>query len=234
MAISQADAVLRLSNQVNGLTAAGIGLLLSVMLWVKYVRHESLLAELQASRARLIAQQAELEQLAVRDGLTGLWNRAALQRMALRELALAQRHGHETAFILIDLDRFKHINDGWGHPVGDRVLLAVAQALLQGARTTDEVARLGGEEFVILLPQTGLEAATILAERLRGQVAALLCPPVTLPITASFGVAATPGWPVTPLEASYERLYAAADAALYAAKHRGRNRVEAAPATPLP
>jgi len=231
---AQPDATLRLSNQVNGLTACALGWLLSWMLWRRFVEHEGLVDALRHREAQLQAQQARLRALAVRDGLTQLWNRVELRRRAERELDRAQRHLQDTAVIFVDLDRFKHINDGWGHPAGDRVLVAAAGLLRRSLRASDEVGRLGGEEFLILLPQTDLESAALLAERLRSEFTQLHCPPVALPISASFGVASLPGWLKLPVAEGYERLYAAADAALYAAKQRGRNRVERAPELPLP
>jgi diguanylate cyclase (GGDEF)-like protein len=229
MSAMQPDATLRLSNQVNGLTACALGWLLSSMLWRRFVEHETLVEALRDSEAELRRQQQRLRELAVRDGLTRLWNRTELRRLAERELALAQRHLQDTSLILLDLDRFKHINDGWGHPAGDAVLQATAGVLRRLVRGSDEVGRLGGEEFVILLPQTDLAAAAALAERLRSEVAALVCPPVTLPVSASFGVACMNGCLRLPAPEAFERLYAAADRALYGAKQAGRNRVGCAP-----
>ncbi|MCK6424839.1 MAG: diguanylate cyclase [Burkholderiaceae bacterium] len=234
MAVAQPDAVLRLSNQVNGLTVCAVGWLLSVLLWRRFVEHEALVEALRSSEAELRRQQQRLRDLAVRDGLTRLWNRAELRRRIERELALAQRHVQDCSVILLDLDRFKHINDSWGHPTGDAVLIAVAALLRRNLRGSDEVGRLGGEEFMLLLPQTDLTAARQLAERLRIEVAGLQVAPVDLPITASFGVATLPGWLKLAPAQGFERLYAAADAALYRAKQQGRNRVEQAPELPLP
>lgn len=233
MELSQANPQLRLSNQVNGLTVVSIGWLVSVSLWQQRLKVDRLLAELRSSRDHLQQQQRRLRQLAVRDALTRTWNRSEFRRLAERELALGQRHLHDTSLILLDLDRFKHINDAWGHPVGDAVLVAAANVLREGVRGSDEVGRLGGEEFVVLLPQTSLDAAQALAERLRQQLEALQCPPVDVAITASFGVACLPGWPRLPVADAFERLYSAADSALYGAKRKGRNQVEvAAPVVP--
>lgn len=228
MGVAQADPVLRLTNRVNGVTTASIGLLLSVIFWRKFVSHETLVTELKASRAELLRHQVELEHQARHDGLTGLQTRLEFRRRTEHELALAQRHGQETSLILIDLDLFKRINDTWGHPVGDAVLVAVARALCNGVRSTDLVARLGGEEFIILLPCTLVDAAVVLAERLREQVLALDCAPVDWPISASFGVASLPGGLIGSVSEQHDLLYAAADSALYASKRLGRNRVELA------
>lgn len=229
----QPDAALRLSNQVNGVSACATGWILSLLFWRHFVQHEVLLAELRSREAQLQAQQQRLQELAIRDGLTQVWNRIELRRRAERELGLAQRHLQDTSVILLDLDRFKHINDSWGHPAGDRVLVAVAGVLRRSVRSADEVGRLGGEEFIILLPQTDLASAAQLADRLRGELTRLVCPPVELVISASFGVASLPGWLKLSAAEGYERLYAAADAALYTAKQQGRNRVERAPELPL-
>ena len=226
--LAQADPVLSLTNRVNGMTTAAIGLLLTLVFWRKFVDHEILTAELVASRAELERRQAELEHRVRHDGLTGLLTRSEFRRTADRELALACRDGRPASLVLVDLDLFKRVNDTWGHPAGDAVLVAVARVLAAGVRSTDLVARLGGEEFILLLPSTDLQVATALAERLREQVRALSCAPVTLPLSASFGVASLPGRSDVPDELLHDRLYAAADAALYAAKRRGRDRVEQA------
>lgn len=219
MGWAQADPVLCLTNRVNGMTTAAIGLLLTLVFWRKFVEHETLTAELVASRA-------ELEYRARHDGLTGLLTRTEFRHAADRALALTCRTGRPASVVLVDLDLFKQVNDNWGHPTGDAVLVAVANVLQAGVRTTDLVGRLGGEEFIVLLPSTDLQAALALAEHLREQVGALSCPPVTVPISASLGVASLAVPSDTPHGLLHDRLYAAADAALYAAKRRGRNRVE--------
>ena len=130
--------------------------------------------------------------------------------------------------VLVDLDHFKAVNDAHGHPVGDQVLVHVAQLLRDGVRATDLVARMGGEEFVLILPDTSPAAACALADKLR---LALYTTPwqgqgVSLPLSASFGVGvAGPG------EVDFAACYAAADAALYEAKRAGRNRVSLSPSS---
>jgi diguanylate cyclase len=132
MGVAQVDPVLCLTNRVNGVTTASIGLLLAVIFWRKFVSHETLVTELEASRAELLRHQVELEHQARHDGLTGLQTRLEFRRSTEHELALAQYHGQETSLILVDLDLFKRINDTCGHPVGDAVLVAVARALCEG------------------------------------------------------------------------------------------------------
>jgi len=171
-------------------------------------------------RDKLIGQ---LEQLANTDGLTGLLNRRALFARADIELRRVQRQGGQFSLILLDIDHFKRINDGYGHDVGDEALRQLAACLKQELRDMDVPARLGGEEFVILLSDGDMEAALALSERLRERVAALDIPTAKEPIrmTASFGVA---DWEKG---LSVEDVISRADDALYRAKHAGRNRVYA-------
>jgi diguanylate cyclase (GGDEF)-like protein len=162
-----------------------------------------------------------LARKAMIDGLTGLWNRAYLDARLNSELSAARRTGRPLSCIMCDVDRFKFINDTYGHSFGDEVLRAVAQAIAGSCRTEDIVCRYGGEEFAILLPGTSLEDAAQLAERLRVVVEgmALTCRDQTVSVTCSFGVA-NPGQSVPP------SVIELADQALYRAKHSGRNRVE--------
>ncbi len=168
--------------------------------------------------------RASLDQ-AMHDALTGLYNRHYMQRHLPRLHARAQDSGRPLALIVCDLDHFKAVNDRYGHAAGDAVLTAVAARLTAGVRAPDMVTRFGGEEFIVLLPDTDLEAASGTAERLREAIAAL---PVDLPcgasisVTGSFGVS-TVLWDESTTEAAICR----ADAALYRAKRQGRNRVVA-------
>lgn len=159
-----------------------------------------------------------------RDGLTGLAN-ARHFRLALgRELDRVARTGEGAALLLLDLDYFKQINDTHGHLAGDQALRAVAEALVNGVRPMDLVARTGGEEFAVILPNSTPALARIAAERLRARVAATevnLQDGVKVRMTVSIGGAA-----IAPFERiAPERLVELADAHLYAAKHEGRNRV---------
>ena len=162
------------------------------------------------------------EERAATDALTGLANRRALHDTLGRMIAQARRTGCPLAAIALDLDRFKEINDRHGHECGDHVLEATARALRASLRASDFVARSGGEEFVVLLPDTGLDGALVVAENLRLALEAMTVPGLTHRVTGSFGVA------VHPDEADdAEGLLRLADRALYAAKRNGRNRVEA-------
>ncbi|WP_181049851.1 GGDEF domain-containing protein [Methylobacter tundripaludum] len=166
-----------------------------------------------------------LEELALYDPLTGLPNRRQLDDRLKTEFARLRRYGGEFTLILLDLDHFKQVNDSFGHPAGDVVLKAIAEALQKSLRANDLPSRLGGEEFAVLLPDTGLEEAGGLAERLRQTIEAM---PIdvgkgqTINVTVSAGVARA----IPSLDK--ETAIDAADQALYRAKVAGRNRVELA------
>lgn len=161
-------------------------------------------------------------ELAVTDPLTGLRNR----RYVRRHLESLLRSGASATVLMLDVDRFKPLNDRYGHAAGDLALKEVAARLREHLRAVDVVARYGGEEFIVVMVGSGDEEATAVAERLRAAIAArpVEAPGVMLPVTVSIGSAVTRG------EANPDRLIAAADAALYRAKERGRNRTEAATA----
>jgi diguanylate cyclase (GGDEF)-like protein len=173
--------------------------------------------------ARLAQRLRELSAL---DSLTRLFNhRAILERLG-EELNRGQRKGQTVAVVLCDFDHFKAINDTYGHLAGDAVLRAAAQLFRQLLRASDALGRYGGEEFLLVLPETGLEAATQTAQRLRGGLEKLSVPLASgqkVSITASFGVACAAELPapVTP-----DALVALADARLYQAKAAGRNCVK--------
>jgi diguanylate cyclase (GGDEF)-like protein len=175
--------------------------------------------ELSEAYALLALKSVELEKASVTDTLTGLFNRRRLDQTFDQELGRAIRYGHPLALILIDLDRFKTVNDTHGHQTGDEVLQRVATILRQEVRSTDTVGRWGGEEFLIICPETDLGGAMAMAEKLRGAIAAADWPPQTH-MTGSFGVAQFRDGD------SMKDLVARADSALYRAKTTGRNRVE--------
>lgn len=164
----------------------------------------------------------EIYQLATVDPLTNLCNRRHFLELAERELARAAVDRHPPALLIIDLDRFKRINDTCGHDVGDKVLQTAASALAANAPDDAITARIGGEEFAVLLPDRGIAAAVEIAERLRGAVAALdfADQPGVGQVTASIGAAR---W--HPGMADITDILRAADKQLYAAKSGGRNRV---------
>jgi diguanylate cyclase (GGDEF)-like protein len=162
----------------------------------------------------------DVEELAVTDSLTHLANRRHLEHALSTLLADAGRDGSELAFLLVDLDRFKALNDTHGHLVGDDVLRIVGSALRDAVRDVDVVGRWGGEEFAVVLPGCGTETATAAAERIRIAIGTM---PGPVPVSASVGVS------VYPADGT-ERgaLLRAADQALYESKRRGRDRVTVA------
>lgn len=169
---------------------------------------------------KLAALNKRLEQLSVTDKLTGLFNRQKLDVKLEMEFLRARRSGAPLSVIILDLDHFKNVNDTWGHQVGDQVLVCTAQLLTARLRQTDCAGRWGGEEFMVICPDTDLEGARALAETLRQAITAQTFPTAGHQ-TASFGVACcTVGDQV-------KTLVSRADQALYEAKHLGRNRVEA-------
>jgi len=170
-----------------------------------------------------LSDKQRFEMLASTDVLTGCLNRRALIEKLEKELDRARRYEFPVTILLIDLDRFKAVNDTLGHLVGDAVLRQLGELLRREVRSVDLVARYGGEEFVVLLPNTATDGGISFAERLRIRVARQdfttgLAP---LALTVSIGVAT---FPATPGQ-TVDELLAAADQALYRAKHDGRNLV---------
>jgi len=178
-------------------------------------------AAIALSNARLVNR---LERQAAEDPLTGLANQRAFYQACANEFSRAQREGGEVAIVMLDLDHFKSINDAHGHLYGDQVLLAVADAVRMSIRGHDIPARMGGEEFAILLPDAGADAAREIAERSRSAIAHIPVPRATL--SCSAGVAAA-----SPAETSPVDLLQLADGALYQAKRLGRNRTVTHPST---
>jgi diguanylate cyclase (GGDEF)-like protein len=164
----------------------------------------------------------QIQQMARTDGLTGVANRAAFDEAIDAELGRAARQREDVSLLMIDIDHFKALNDSHGHQVGDQVLRVVGATLTGVCRDFDTAARYGGEEFALLLPATGRDDAITVAERVRGAIAAM---PSEVDVTVSVGAAT---YPADAADAG--GLIAAADGALYASKHNGRNRVTAASA----
>jgi diguanylate cyclase (GGDEF)-like protein len=176
--------------------------------------------------------RARLVRSGTRDVLTGLYNRRYLHDRLADELARARRDGRSLACVLVDVDRFKSVNDRWGHPAGDRVLMTVSHVIHSCCRDSDVAVRFGGEEFAVLLPGAGAAEAATVAERIRRAVEAAtveVVPGTTVPLTVSAGVSGVqPGdLEEGDLKSLGERLIAEADVQLYRAKSEGRNRVRA-------
>lgn len=170
-------------------------------------------------------REERMHQLSRTDALTNLHNRRSILELLEQELTRLRRKPAPLSVVILDLDHFKKVNDTWGHPMGDRVLQIAARILRESVRESDHVGRYGGEEFMLILPDTDLAEAMIVLERCRQQLIA--ADVVTddqdrLQITASFGLVCQDR---TPLLAS-QQLIQHADEALYAAKANGRNRIE--------
>ncbi|HYC35741.1 MAG TPA: GGDEF domain-containing protein [Usitatibacter sp.] len=180
------------------------------------------------AKSREAAALQRIEYIAHHDTVTGLPNRALLTDRLEHEVARAIRHGRGFAVLMFDLDGFKPVNDTWGHAAGDQVLARVAQRARACMRASDTVGRLGGDEFMAILPEVGEEGAMQVAEKLR---AALEEPYVadgfTASVSASFGIALHPHH-----GKDADALQKAADGALYAAKGAGKNRIETAQPPP--
>ena len=165
-----------------------------------------------------------LDRLASIDFLTGFFNHRFFQDRFDSEFALIKRHGRALSLIIIDIDHFKQVNDRYGHEVGDQILKSVSKRIRDNLRLSDIASRYGGEEFAILLPETDLNAARIVAEKLRKAVceSAVATDQESVQITISLGIAAFPA----PDVQSRKDLFNKADQAMYRAKEAGRNRVE--------
>ena len=169
-----------------------------------------------ALEAHVQSRSRELESQAHTDPLTGLGNLRALQRQLATLLDVGKRYGQPFALLLMDIDGLKRINDSYGHQAGDRVLMQVAMSLRRSIRSVDTAARIGGDEFCILLPQQDLKSAAKLAARLATAVEEEVASPGDPPVTVSIGVAASPEH-----GADAESLVDTADRAMYRAKAAG-------------
>ncbi len=222
--IHQYDPAVLESNQVNGLAIAAIAIGLSILLWTGYAK--------TVKQQRIIAQaNLEMQEMNVRlaflashDALTGLFNRTRFEEHVVEEINRIQRYGGSAAMMLFDIDDFKPINDQYGHPTGDQAIRHVATIVHDNLRVTDIVARWGGEEFSVLLPESSREESGTVAEKIRSRVEEN--PFVgrsgdSIRITVSVGVAMLNMEALDPLVQAYQE----ADAALYRAKRSGKNRV---------
>jgi two-component system cell cycle response regulator len=172
---------------------------------------------------QLMQAHQQMEILAMRDGLTGLLNRRAIEEYAEAEFNLTVRKERAMSVILVDIDHFKNVNDQFGHKFGDHTLQQVAKILKKDLRTYDRIGRWGGEEFILILPDTQLMDAATVAERVRVRIAEMkmsLENEETFSVHISLGAACTTGQ-----FSSLTKLIDAADQALYQAKQTGRNRV---------
>jgi len=187
---------------------------------VKPIKPEHLISAVVSRTERY----RKLRSVMMRDGLTGLFNHSTITDRLEQEVARARRQKTPLSVVMLDIDHFKLVNDTHGHPVGDRVIKSLARLLTQRLRITDIVGRYGGEEFLVILPDTAAEQALPLVDTLREAFSKLIqhAGPVRFSTTCSVGVASYPAW----TEAA--ALKEAADQALYQAKRGGRNQVAAA------
>ncbi len=187
---------------------------------VKPIKPEHLISAVLSRTERY----RKLRSVMMRDGLTGLFNHSTITDRLEQELARARRQSSPLSVVMLDIDHFKRVNDTYGHPVGDRVIKSLARLLTQRLRLTDIVGRYGGEEFLVILPDTAAEQALPLVDKLREAFSNLiqLAGPTRFSTTCSAGIANYPAW------SDPAALKEAADQALYQAKRGGRNRVVAA------
>lgn len=224
ISLTQLNQTLLLSNRVNGLFAAGIGICLSYILWRTNsvnIEQEDFIVRQQKE---LEEKNKQLEQLAFFDPLTGLFNRRYFEEQLKNEISRMIRYGNESCVAIMDIDYFKDVNDNFGHPAGDRMLIKIASILNKHLRETDILSRWGGEEFIILLPNTSLDTGKLVAEKMRIIIEneLFIVEDHKIQITVSFGVALL----MSDINDSFEQCYFNADKALYNAKQNGRNRVE--------
>lgn len=185
------------------------------------------LEKLQQTNQSLQDSHAELDRLASTDKLTGAWNRRRMDEAVGNEMDRRKRYAHPLSMLVLDIDFFKKVNDRYGHAAGDQLLVKLAAQIRSSLRVADSLTRWGGEEFVVLCPDTGLSAAAVFAERLRKTITRMNLA-VLNEITVSIGVAeCLPG-------ETWEKWFQRADAALFRAKASGRNQVQIAPETPAP
>lgn len=204
----------RMGNLVNGVTVSVLSWVLSRVFYGTRLR-------LFQDGVTIRRQQGELQRMAVEDFLTGLFNRRYLHSYLAQEFARCRRHGHPLTLAIGDLDGFKAVNDFVSHEAGDRVLSAIAALLRETVRASDVVARYGGDEFVIVFPETPAESARVVCERVREAIEKRVWEELgpDFHLTVSFGLCSE-----LTLD-NHEKMLAAADARLHEAKQCGRNLV---------
>lgn len=191
-------------------------------LYLKSVDLENALQAAGQTKKKIESLYQEVERLSRIDPLTGLSNRRSFSTDALRIFQLAIRHQRKLSCAMLDIDFFKHVNDSYGHDFGDKVLIAVAKTCKKKLRKTDLLARFGGEEFCFLFPETDLNSAALIAERLRHAISTLEfhSEENRFSVTVSIGVSK-----LLDLNDNMENMLKRSDDSLYKAKENGRNRV---------
>jgi len=215
-----------LSNRVNGLASAVLGFLLTFIMWqqnqVRVIQDN----RIDEQRQALEDANHRLEKMAFFDSLTGLPNRRYFDQVLQKESSKSSRMGYDSFLIMLDIDLFKNINDMYGHPIGDELLVEIGKLLSGNIRKYDTICRLGGEEFLLLLPETTLEEALVVAEKLRNllDTHVFSIKDYIIHTTASFGVARLSHTTEPQLASQYTKV----DNALYLAKQSGRNCIKSA------
>ena len=215
-----------LSNRINGLVSAVLGFLLTFIMWqqnqVRIIQN----SRIDEQHKALEDANRKLEKMAFFDSLTGLSNRRYFDQVLQKEVSLSSRMGYDSYLIMLDIDLFKNVNDMYGHPIGDELLIEISKLLSQHIRKYDTLSRLGGEEFLLLLPQSTADEALSVAEKLRCvlETHAFCIKDYIIHTTASFGVARLSHTTDPQLTAHYTKV----DKALYLAKQSGRNCIKSA------
>ncbi len=222
---SEPDAI-RVANPINALTMTALSAFLSVMLWHNNRTNVLQSYQIRTQQKLLEKDNVYLHKMAYYDPLTALPNRRYLNDILQKEIALMMRKNYESCLIMLDIDYFKFVNDCHGHPVGDKLLVQISTLLSQNIRKYDTICRLGGEEFLILLPQTDLDEALAVAHKLLNVISSqpFVINDKTVSITTSIGVSRLN----KDADASLIEQYTHVDTALYKAKCDGRNCVRTA------
>lgn len=221
--IYQADPAVLLSNRVNGISMVAIGIVMSNILWKYHLVNLQFQRKIREQKELLEKQNEELKLLAYYDSLTQLLNRRSMEGLLISELERVHRYQSHSCIIILDLDYFKEVNDTYGHPIGDLLLIEVGKLLKEKLRSADQIARWGGEEYLIFLPHIDYQQGWKVAEKLRESIEKkeFKLSEYNVHITASFGVVELNHHSNHTLEIAYKEV----DRSLYRAKEQGRNRI---------
>ncbi len=202
----------------KGFAVGGLDYVLKPFSAVELLARVGAHIRLKMAQDQLRQKNRQLGQLAAKDGLTGLYNHRTILEILQKRISESARHKSPLSIFMFDIDRFKAVNDTYGHKFGDQVLEEIAHAIQKGVRESDICGRYGGEEFVIILPNTPASKGYVLAEKLRKKIKALPWPKKNLSVTISGGLVSYQG-------GDTDRLIIRADKLLYAAKQKGRDRI---------